>query len=103
MIDLLILFHFDFSKLYTLTKLATYTFTFRYSLASRVFPNPKYYVVYTVFPLESKFHFSKFIFIYRHLKFKETEYFIHDIKFEMYTTLFYVNSVYFQQWNSIYP
>ena len=36
-----------FCKLYTLSKSVIYTFTFRYSLASRVFPNAKYYVIHT--------------------------------------------------------
>ena len=38
-------------------------FTFSYSLASRVFPNAKYYVVCTEFSMDSKFYFSQFIFI----------------------------------------
>ena len=31
----------------------------------------------------SKFHFSQFIFIDKYLKFKEIEYFIHYIKFQI--------------------
>ena len=79
---LLHLRHEIFCKLYTLSKLLIYTFTFRYSLASRAFPNAKYYVAQ--FPMGSKFHFSqwkisssKFIFIGKYLKFKEIEYFFH--------------------------
>ena len=80
-----------FCKLNTLSKtlsyIVLYTFTFRYSLASRAFGKAKYYVVCTEFPMDSKFqwkiHFSQFIFIYKYLKFKEIEYFIHYIKFEM--------------------
>ena len=79
--------HEFFCKLYTLSKIVIYTFTFRYSLAGRAFSKAKYYVVCTEFPVGSKFqwkiHFSQLIFIDKYLKFKETEYFIHYIKFEM--------------------
>ena len=44
-----------------------------------------------------KIHFSQFIFIDKYLKFTEIEYFIHYL---MWPVLFYVNSHYFQQWNS---
>ena len=51
------------------------------------------------FPVASKFHFSQwkinfsqFIFIDKHLKSKEIEYFIHCIKFEMRLVLLYVKS-----------
>ena len=67
-----------------------YTFTLRYSLASRAFPKATISVVCTEFPVGSKFHFSQwkinfsqFIFIDKYLKSKEIEYFIHYIKFEM--------------------
>ena len=98
------LFHF----IYTVSKLVIYIFTFRYSLTSRVFPQAKYSVVCTEFPVRSKFHFSQwkihfsrfFIFIDKYLKFKEIKYFIHYIEFEIWPALFYVNSLYFQQWSS---
>ena len=77
------------SKLCTLSKLV-YTFTLRYSLASRVFPEAKYSVVCTEFPIGSNFnlshwkiHFSKFIFIDKYRKPKEIQYFIHYNKFEV--------------------
>ena len=44
-----------------------------------------------------KIHFSQFIFIDKYLKSTEIEYFIHYL---MWPVLFYVNSHYFQQWNS---
>ena len=49
--------HEIFCKLYTLSKLVLYTFTF--SLASRAFGRAKYTVVCTEFPMGSKFHFSQ--------------------------------------------
>ena len=92
------MFYYKHSKLCTLSKLV-YTFTLRYSLASRVFPKATISVVCTEFPVGSKFHFSQwkinfsqFIFIDKYLKSKEIEYFIHYIKFEMWLVLFYVNS-----------
>ena len=67
-----------------------YTFTLRYSLASRAFPKATIFVVCTEFPVGSKSHFSQwkinfsqFIFIDKCLKSNEIEYFIHYIKFEM--------------------
>ena len=45
--ELLHLRHDFFCKLYTLGRLVIYTFTFRYSLASRAFPKAKYSVVCT--------------------------------------------------------
>ena len=42
---------------------------------------------------------SQFIFTDIYLKFKDIEHFIHYIKFEVWVALFYVNSLYFQQWN----
>ena len=47
-----------------------------------------------------KIYFSQFIFIDRYLKFKEIEHLIHYVEFEMWPALFYVNSLYFQKWNS---
>ena len=47
-----------------------------------------------------KIHFSQFIFIDEYIKFKEIEYFSHYFKFEMWRALFYLNSLYIQQWNS---
>ena len=45
--------------------------------------------------------FFAFFFIEKYLKFKEIVYLIHDVKFEMCPTLFYVNfHPYFQQSNS---
>ena len=56
------------------------------------------------FPVSSKFHFSRwkiyfaqFIFIDKYLQFKEIEYFIRYVKFELAPALFYVNSLYFQE------
>ena len=49
--------------------------------------------------MEKSFN-SQFIFTDKYLKFKEIEYFIHFIKFEMWLALFYINSFYFQQWIS---
>ena len=75
---------FFVNYIYTLSKLVIYTFTFRYSLASRAFPEAKYSVVCTEFPMGSKFyfsqwkiHFSQLISIDKYLKFKETDYLIH--------------------------
>ena len=75
---------------YIHSKLVIYTFTFEYSLASGAFPNAKFYVVCTEFQKGSKYHFtqwkiqfSQFNFNDKYLKFKEIEYFIHYIKFEM--------------------
>ena len=83
------LFYYKHSKLCTLSKLV-YTFTLRYSLASRAFPKATISVVCTEYQVGSKFHFSQwkinfsqFIFIDKYLKSKEIEYFIHYIKFEM--------------------
>ena len=77
---------FFVNSIYTLSKLVIYTFTFRYSLASRFFLKVKYYVVCTEFPMGSKFHFSQwkirffqFVFIDKYLEFKEIEYLIHYI------------------------
>ena len=61
-------FYYKHSKLCTLSQLV-YTFTLRYSLASRVFPKATISVVCTEFPVGSKS--------------KEIEYFIHYIKFEI--------------------
>ena len=90
-----------------LVKFAIYSFTFRYSLASRAFPVAKYSVVWTEFLMDSKFNFyrqkiifpNSFSLIYTK-KFKEIECFVHYIKFEMWSDLFYVNFFYFQRWNS---
>ena len=49
----------NFCKLYTLSTLVVYTFTFTYSLASRVFPKAKYSVICREFPMGSQFHFSQ--------------------------------------------
>ena len=67
-------------------------------------------MLYTKFLMDSKFHFfqwkinfSQFIFFDEYLKIKEIEYFIHYIMFEMWKiwkALFYVNSIYFKQWNA---
>ena len=51
------------------------------------------------FTMEKSFN-SQFIFTDKYLKFKQIEYFIHFIKFEMRLALFYINSFYFQQWIS---
>ena len=90
-------FYYKHSKLCTLGKLV-YTFTLRYSLANRAFPKATISVVYTEFPVGSKFHFSQwninfspFIFIDKYFKCHEIEYFIHYIKFEMWLVLFYVD------------
>ena len=98
--------YYKHSKLWTLRKLV-YTFTLRYSLANRAFPKATISVVCTAFPVGLQFHFSQwiirfsqFIFIDKYLKSKEIEYFIHYIKFEMWLVLFYLNSFFFQQWNS---
>ena len=94
------------SKLCTLSKLV-YTLILRCSLVSRAFPKAKYSLVCREFPVSSKVHFSQwkirfsqFIFIDKYLNIKEIEYFIHYINFEMWPVLFYVNPLYFQQWNS---
>ena len=59
------------------------------------FPKAKYSVVSTEFPMSAKFHFPqwnvhffKFFFIDKYLKFKEIDYFIHYIKFEMWLAYF---------------
>ena len=49
---------------------------------------------------QQKIHFYQFIVIDKYLKLKEIAYFIHYIKFEMWVVLFYVNYLWFQQWNS---
>ena len=61
-----------------------YNVNFRYDLASKVFPNAKYYVVCTEFSTGSKSPlfqwkspFSQFIIIGEYLKFQEFEYFLH--------------------------
>ena len=94
-------------KLYTRSKLVTYTFTFRYSLASRTLPKTKYSVICQEFLMASKFyfsqwkiHFSLFIFSEKYLKVKEIFQNISSINFKMWPALFYVNSTNFQQWNS---
>ena len=51
--------HEIFCELYALCKLVIYTFTFRYSLARGAFPNTKFSVACTEFPMDSKFHFSQ--------------------------------------------
>ena len=83
--------HEIFSKLYTLSKLVIYTFTFRYNLASRASNKSKYSEVCTewvpnsIFPKAKSFFpngksfFTNFI--DKYLKFKEIEYFIHYFKF----------------------
>ena len=82
--ELLHLRHDFFCKLYTLGRLVIYTFTFRYSLASRAFPKAKYSVVCTELLMGSKFyfsqwriHFSQSIFSEKYLNFNGIEYFIH--------------------------
>ena len=66
-----------------------YTFRYRYSLASRGFPEAKNVVVCAEFAMNSKLDFSQwkyfvqFIFIDRYFKFKEIEYLIPYVKFEM--------------------
>ena len=59
------------------------TLRYRYSLASRIFPRAKNSVVYAKFRMSSIFNFSQLIFIYKYLKFKEIEYLIHYVKFEI--------------------
>ena len=79
------LFYYKHSKLCTLSKLV-YTFTLRYSLASRAFPKATSSVVCTEFPVGSKFHFSlwkinfsQFIFSDKYLRSKEIEYSLHSL------------------------
>ena len=59
-IDISKLFHLRheiFCKLYELSKLVIYAFTFRDNLARIAFSMVKYSVVCTEFPMGSKFHF----------------------------------------------
>ena len=71
-----------FCKYYTV-----YTFSYRYSLASRAFSKAKNSVACAKFPM----NFSD-----KYLNFKEIEYFIHYVKFEMRPALYYINFLYFQ-------
>ena len=68
-----------------------YTLTFRYSLD----------IVCAESPMGSKFHFFQLIFIDKYiLKTQGNWIFNSYIKFDMWTALFYIYSLYFQRWNS---
>ena len=69
------------SKLCTLSK---YIPLFRDITQPAVFYQAKHSVVSTEFPMSSKFYFTLIIFIDKYLKFKEIEYFIYYIQFEIW-------------------
>ena len=73
------------------------TFRCRYSSASRTFSKVKNSFVCAELNSRFKIEFSEFIFIVKYSKFEEIEYFIDYGKFEMWQTLYYVSSRYFQQ------
>ena len=64
-----------------------YTFKYRYNLASGALPKTKHLGIYAELPVGSKFHFFKWkiysFLLIKNLKFKEFEYLIYYVKFEM--------------------
>ena len=54
----------------------------------------------SIFPSNGKFIFPNAFSLINTQNSRNIEYFIHYVKFEMWPALFYVNSLYFQQWNS---
>ena len=77
---------------YFIWKLKLVSDILRVIVASTPFSKATIFVVCTEFPVPLKFDFSRFIFIDKYFKSKEIEYFIHDIKFEMWLVLLYVHS-----------
>ena len=86
--------------LYTHVDTHAHKYAHKYSLASGIFPQIKFCDMCKI-NNELKTPFSQKILFDKYLKFKEINYFIHYVNFEIMQSLFFVKSLdYFQKWNS---
>ena len=86
--------------LYTHVDTHAHKYAHKYSLASGIFPQIKFCDMWKI-NNELKTPFSQKILFDKYLKFKEINYFIHYVNFEIMQSIFFVKSLdYFQKWNS---